>query len=61
MRLAIYLMTGERKVSVMVKNLQLVVFGIGKEHYGGSIDAVQEIVQVPVTCPISVYHTQSRV
>ncbi len=31
----------------MVKNLQLVVFSIGKEHYGVSIEAVQEIVQVP--------------
>ena len=47
MRLAIYLVTVERKVSVMVKNIQLVVFSIGKEHYGVSIDAVQEIVQVP--------------
>ncbi len=47
MRLAIYLVANERKVTVMVKNLQLVVFSIGKEHYGVSIDAVQEIVQVP--------------
>jgi len=47
MRLAICLVANERKVTVMVKNLQLVVFSIGKEHYGVSIDAVQEIVQVP--------------
>ena len=47
MKLAIYLVTSERKVSVMVKNFQIVVFSIGKEHYGVTIDAVQEIVQVP--------------
>lgn len=31
----------------MAKNLQLVVFSIGKELYGVGIDAVQEIVRVP--------------
>lgn len=31
----------------MVKNIQIVVFAIGKEFYGLPIDAVQEIVRVP--------------
>ena len=31
----------------MAKNLQLVVFNIGKELYGVGIDAVHEIVKVP--------------
>ncbi len=31
----------------MAKNLQLVVFSIGKELYGVGIDAVHEIVKVP--------------
>jgi purine-binding chemotaxis protein CheW len=31
----------------MVKNLQLVIFTVGKEHYGVGIDAIQEIVRVP--------------
>lgn len=31
----------------MAKNLQFVVFSIGKELYGVGIDAVQEIVRVP--------------
>lgn len=31
----------------MAKNIQIVVFGIGKEYYGVSIDAVHEIVRVP--------------
>ncbi len=31
----------------MAKNIQIVVFGIGKESYGVPIDAVQEIVRVP--------------
>lgn len=31
----------------MAKNLQLVVFSIGKELYGVGIDAIQEIVRVP--------------
>ncbi len=31
----------------MAKNLQLVVFNVGKELYGVGIDSVQEIVRVP--------------
>lgn len=31
----------------MAKNIQIVVFGIGKEFYGVSIEAVHEIVRVP--------------
>ena len=31
----------------MAKNVQIVVFGIGKESYGVPIDVVQEIVRVP--------------
>ncbi len=31
----------------MVKNLQLVVFGIGRELYGVGIESVHEIVKVP--------------
>ena len=31
----------------MAKNLQLVVFSVGKEHYGVGIESVQEIVRVP--------------
>ena len=30
----------------MAKNLQLVVFSVGKEHYGVGIESVQEIVRV---------------
>jgi purine-binding chemotaxis protein CheW len=33
--------------SVMAVNLQLVVFGVGKELYGVGIGSVQEIVRVP--------------
>lgn len=31
----------------MAKNIQIVVFGIGKEFYGVSIESVHEIVRVP--------------
>ena len=31
----------------MAKGLQLVVFGIGKEHFGVGIETVREIVRVP--------------
>jgi purine-binding chemotaxis protein CheW len=36
----------------MKKHLQIVVFRIGKEFYGVSIDAVQEIVRVPAITAI---------
>jgi purine-binding chemotaxis protein CheW len=36
-----------RKEGNMSKNLQLVVFGVGKELYGVGIGSVQEIVRVP--------------
>ena len=36
----------------MAQNLQLVVFGVGKELYGVGIGSVQEIVRVPVVTEV---------